>query len=134
MAVHFVRVVRYSETVDGTYGVMEYNGVPLGMTLEPNDRGNGANSRIPPGRYRCRRHNGPKYKNTWEIIEVPGRSAVLFHIGNIEDDSLGCVLLGSSLASVKGKLGVGSSGATFARFMELSEKAEELSLTITESF
>jgi len=132
--VDFLRIVRYSETEDGTYGIMEYNGVPFCMTLEPNDRGNGKNSCIPPGRYRCHRHHGTKYKNTWGITDVPGRTAILFHIGNIEDNSLGCILLGKSLGTVRNKLGVVTSSNTFTKFMNVSERASELNLTITECF
>ena len=132
--IDILRLVRFSETQDGTYGVLEYNGIPFCLTLEPNDRGNGKNSCIPEGRYTCRRHSGTKYKNTWGITNVPDRTAILFHIGNIEDDSLGCILLGSTLASVKGKLGVVYSSNTFSRFMHISERVSELSLTITGCF
>jgi len=132
--IDILRIVRYSETDNGVYGVMEYNGIPFCLTLEPNDRGNGKNSCIPAGRYTCKRHSGTKYKNTWGIQNVPNRTAILFHVGNIEDDSLGCILLGSTLASVKGKLGIVRSSNTFTRFMNVSERANELQLTITESF
>lgn len=129
-----LRLVRYSETRDGTFGVLEYNNEPFCLTLEPNDRGNGRNSCIPPGRYICEKHSGTKYKNTWCVTNVPGRTAILFHAGNIEDDSLGCILLGSSLGSLKGKLGVMSSSNTFNRFMNVSARAQTLNLTIEECF
>lgn len=132
--IDFLRIVRYSEIEDGMFGVMTYNGDPFSMCLEPNDRGNGRNSCIPPGVYRCKRHSGPKYKNTWEITGVPGRSAILFHIGNIEDNSLGCILLGKSLGSVRNKLAVVTSSNTFNKFMAVSERCSELHLTITECF
>ncbi len=130
----FIRIVRFSETKDGTFGVMEYNGVPFSYTLEPNDRGNGRNSCIPPGRYHCIRHHGTKFKNAWAITNVPNRSAILFHVGNIEDDSLGCILMGSTLASVKSKLGVIHSSNTFNKFMNISDRASQLNLTISECF
>lgn len=130
----YLRLVRYCETEDGTFGVLTYNSQPFCLTLEPNDRGNKHNSCIPAGTYLCRRHSGPKFKNTWEIINVPNRTAILFHIGNIEDDSLGCILLGKSLGSVKRKLGVVQSSNTFNRFMNISERCSELHLTINESF
>ena len=134
MTEDFLRIVRYSETEDGTYGVMEYNGIPFCLTLEPNDRGNGKNSCIPPGRYRCSRHSGPKYKNTWEITDVPNRTAILFHVGNIEDNSLGCILLGHALGTLKSKLSVTSSSNTFNKFMNISERMTVLNLTISECF
>lgn len=132
--IDYLRIVRYSETSDGTFGVMEYNSIPFCMTLEPNDRGNKINSCIPAGRYICKRHSGPRYKNTWEITGVPGRTAILFHIGNIEDNTLGCILLGKSLGTVRRKLGVVTSSNTFRKFMNVSERATELHLTISECF
>jgi len=132
--IDYLRINRYCEIKDGTFGVMTFNSDPFCMTLEPNDRGNGKNSCIPPGVYVCKRHSGTKYKNTWAITNVPNRTAILFHVGNIEDDSLGCILLGASLGSVKKKLGVLSSSNTFNKFMNLTQRCEELHLTITESF
>lgn len=132
--VDFLRIVRYSEIEDGMFGIMSYNGNPFSLTLEPNDRGNGRNSCIPPGVYICKRHSGPKYKNTWEITEVPGRTAILFHWGNVEDDSLGCILLGHALFTLYRKKAISSSGNTWKKFMHVSERASELHLTITECF
>ena len=132
--VDFLRIVRYCETEEGTYGVLVYNGEPFCLTLEPNDRDNKYNSCIPSGVYICKRHTGLKYKNTWEITKVPNRTAILFHVGNIEDDSLGCILLGKSLGSVKNKLGIVQSSNTFNKFMNVSARASELHLTIKESF
>lgn len=132
--IDLIRIVRYSETEDGTFGVMEYNGQPFCMTLEPNDRGNGRNSCIPAGRYQVHRHHGLKYKNTWAVMDVPNRSAVLFHIGNIENDTVGCILLGKSLGTVKRKMAVVTSSRTFEAFMKLSKQSEGLILTIVEAF
>lgn len=56
---------------------------------------------IPHGRYLCRRtvffkHNLP----TFEITGVPGRSRILFHAGNTEEDVEGCVLLGKDFGAI----------------------------------
>jgi Family of unknown function (DUF5675) len=35
---------------------------------------------------------------TWELTHVPGRSAVLMHVGNSTKDTEGCVLVGMGLS------------------------------------
>lgn len=52
-------------------------------------------SAIPAGTYVCRRGIFPKAGETFEITGVPGRSAILFHAGNTEENVAGCVLLGA---------------------------------------
>ena len=55
---------------------------------------------IVAGSYLCRRKVSPKFGETFEVTGVPGRSAILFHGGNTEEDTQGCVLLGSALGSL----------------------------------
>lgn len=129
-----IRINRFSKVPDGVFGVMTYNGDPFCLTLEPNKIKNGNQLHIPEGSYICSRHSGPKFKNTWEITDVPGRTAILFHSGNIEDDSLGCILLGSTFGSLRTKLAIMKSSNTFNRFMHISERADSLHLTITNCF
>jgi hypothetical protein len=60
---------------------------------------------IPQGIYNCKPYNSEKFPNTWEILNVPGRSSILFHVGNfacdvvmlgkeIKSDTQGCILVG----------------------------------------
>lgn len=56
---------------------------------------------IPAGEYKCRPHTGPKFKDVWEVLNVPGRSAILFHAGNSDTDTLGCILVGMGVMSGK---------------------------------
>lgn len=49
---------------------------------------------IPTGSYRCRRGVFPRMGETFEVTGVPGRTAILFHAGNTEADTEGCILLG----------------------------------------
>lgn len=57
---------------------------------------------IPAGTYRCTRtifyRTG---EQTFEITGVPGRSRILFHAGNTEEDVEGCVLLGEDFGSLQ---------------------------------
>ena len=56
---------------------------------------------IPQGLYNVRQHNTVKYPNTFEVLAVPGREAILIHAGNYADvnenhksDTQGCILIG----------------------------------------
>ncbi len=55
-------------------------------------------AKLPQGDYLCRRGfhqlaDGKSFE-TFEIAEVPGHTGILFHWGNYNKDSAGCVLLG----------------------------------------
>ena len=54
---------------------------------------------IPAGSYVTRRVTSPKFGETFEVTGVPGRANILFHHGNTEEDTEGCILLGSSFGA-----------------------------------
>ena len=56
---------------------------------------------IPPGTYRCRRGVFPRTGETFEIQGVQDRSTILFHAGNTEESSSGCVLLGERFGALE---------------------------------
>ena len=64
-------------------------------TLEPpwrdNERGR---SCIPVGEYKCSRYPSKRFGKTFIVMNVPGRDGILFHVGNWEKDTSGCILLG----------------------------------------
>lgn len=56
--------------------------------------------KVPAGQYTCVRgvhslSNGVPFE-TFEIMGVPGHTGILFHPGNTETDSSGCILLGTT--------------------------------------
>lgn len=84
-------------SIGPTYGVLFNQNTPLCVTLERPWQNDEANlSCIPAGTYQCISHNSQKHPNTWEITNVPGRSAILIHEANTISDLLGCVGAGSS--------------------------------------
>ena len=105
-----VIIIRLEESEAGVLGVMLVFGLIFCFTLEP-DAGDPEKFSIPAGPYHCRRFHGPKWRNTFEIM-VPGHTAVLFHAGNVEADTRGCILLGSQVGKLKGNRAVLNSGAT----------------------
>lgn len=96
----FVSLVRLKESEEGTFGVLYIRGGnhrPV-YTLELPWRNNKRNiSRIPAGEYRCVPHGwqgNTKFKRTWRLEAVPGRTAILIHAGNTIEDTDGCILVG----------------------------------------
>jgi hypothetical protein len=116
-----------------TYGVLiREDGVPFALTLERPWRDNQRNvSCIHTGRYIAKRHVSPKFGETFWVQDVPGRSEILFHKGNIADDSHGCILVGEQFDPVKGEDGIVASKQGFDEFMRLTAGLEEIVVTIT---
>lgn len=127
-----VTIQRTHLRVDGTFGVLDINGLPICVTLErvwaDNKKGE---SCIPAGCYVARRVLSPKFGNTFEITGVNGRDAILFHWGNIDLDSHGCVLLGESFHIWNaGQCSIASSKVAFAEFMQRLGKTKEFDVEI----
>lgn len=91
----------------------------------------GFRAKITPGMYQCRRgkhrlHPDSDEFETFEITGVVGHSGLLFHRGNWEDDSKGCVLVGENRIDSM----VTHSGESFAKFMALQEGCNEFTLRV----
>lgn len=129
---HTVKIVRLEQGVDGALGALLLYGHYFCSTLEPDDN-DPKRFQIPAGVYECKRFHGAKWKDTFEII-VPGHSALLFHSGNVESDSLGCILLGQYPDRLRGKRAILNSGATFQYFMNELEGIKTFTLEIVECY
>jgi hypothetical protein len=87
-------------------------------------------SRIPAGIYTCVPYSGTKYKDVYLVKDVPGRTAILFHWGNTERDTEGCILVGLSSGEFSGEPAVLSSKKAFKYFKSLiGEKYFRLVIT-----
>lgn len=119
-----VKIIRLEQTPDGALGSLLIDGRLFCSTLEP-DAGDPVKHQIPAGTYQCKRFHGAKWPDTYEVL-VPGHTAVLFHAGNVEDNSQMCVLLGQYPGKLRGKRAVLNSGITFQAFLtELRAKYPE---------
>jgi hypothetical protein len=96
-------LVREQGTDQGTYGVLTLPDGWQCQTIELPWRDNWRGlSRIPAGTYKAMAHVSPKFGMTYWVREVKGRSAILFHAGNLagdrkkgfKTDSDGCILVG----------------------------------------
>lgn len=83
-----------------------------------------------PKRYKCVRHKSPKFGETFKFIDVPNRDDALWHGGNIDEETLGCVLVGHGFdrVEVKGHAaedGIVQSSKEFKEFMALQAGVNE---------
>jgi hypothetical protein len=117
--VTIVEIIRLEENdTDGTFGMLRVNKSVFCATLEPPDRLNAVGlSCIPAQQYLCDRYSSARFPSTFIVRNVPGRSAILFHAGNTVKDTQGCILLGETIAKLRGDRGIKNSGATFSAFM-----------------
>ena len=121
---------RIAHTRDGTFGVL-LDSNPFALTCEREWLDNKSDvSCIPTGEYICRRVNSLRFGNTFEVMFVKGRTNILFHSGNTEDDSKGCILVGEEFGEVNGKTAVLSSKKGFAEFLERLKDVDEFILII----
>jgi len=95
---------------------------------------------IPPGKYDLKPHNGPRFKNTWAIVgngithqpeKGSIRSAILFHAGNLDDATKGCVLVGLSIGRLQGEHAILQSQAAMTALRNVLGTSPA-NLTITE--
>jgi hypothetical protein len=133
-----LELVRVSVAPEGAFGVLLQDGVPLGpVTIERSYPVAASMPRslqfvkIPPGRYRCKRTRFLRGGyDTFEITGVVGHDRLLFHAGNSENDSEGCVLVGQRFGRVGPNPGVLSSRMGFAEFMQFMGRREVFELLV----
>jgi len=119
----------------GTFGVLKINKRPFCVTLEPPDKENQRSvSSIPAQQYLCRRYHSDRYPDTFEVTNIPGRSKVLFHAGNVAEHTQGCIILGQYFGKLREDRAVLNSGRTFNEFMTFMGAAAVLHLTIREVY
>jgi len=130
-----VELVRLEESEQGTIGILKINKVVFCFTLEPPDRQNVRNiSSIPTQQYICKPYLSERHGQTFEVMNVPGRSWILFHSGNTVHHTDGCILVGSHQDKLKGDRAVLNSGATFKRFAEAVGVSNDFHLTVSECY
>lgn len=93
-------------------------------------------AKIPPGEYLCLRgmhwiHKGAPFE-TFEISGVPMHHGLLFHAGNFNRDSAGCVLIGRSVATIdEGEEIITGSRDRFSDFMARLDGVNRFDLDVS---
>lgn len=126
-----LELIRISGIEDGTFGVLLDEKIPFCLSIErPWLNNKVGESCIPAGEYLCRRVQSPKFGNTFEICDVSGRTAILFHKGNVKDDTHGCVIIGEQYESLEGKIAVLASGPAMTEFLKRTSGINEFLLSV----
>jgi len=129
-----MKLVRRERTAQGIFGeLFEDDGTKIADTLEhayQNYAGNWM-PKIPRGAYLCKKgehrlHNMTEDFTTFEITGVVGHIDVLFHWGNFNNDSEGCVLLGTGRTEHM----ILDSRETFKKFMDALTDTDEFTLQV----
>lgn len=133
-------LIRTQKRDDGVFGELyDAQMNQIAVTLEhAYDSGHGDGSyasKLPAGQYQCirgehRLHSSPIPFATFEITGVPGHSQILFHVGNYNKDSDGCVLLGKYTQEANGTQMIGLSRSTFYKFMTLQSGVDKFTLIV----
>ena len=122
---------RIAQSEKGTFGVLIEDDEPFALTLEPPWKDNETFiSCIPEGRYSCVETLSPAFGETFEITNVPERSKILFHKGNVGKNTKGCVLVGEQFQKVYGEPGIAASYEGFKEFSKRFRGSEEFELEI----
>lgn len=117
-----MKLIRFKRTSTETIGALIGNGRCF-YILEPSWNGNRRNvSCIPAGRYNVKhmaRSASGKYRNCYHVQNVPGRSAILIHCGNVHNNTRGCLLPGKRIGVLSGKNAVLNSRSALSEMVQL---------------
>lgn len=116
---------RFASTPFGVFGRLSVGDFEC-YTIEREWKNNAPRiSCIPNGIYPLRRKmfNRGGYE-TFEVESVPDRSQIKIHIGNLQQDLLGCIAPGFSLGCLGKGWSVGNSRKAFQRWMEEMQGVE----------
>lgn len=127
----FFKIIRIAFLADCVLGVILDDMIPFALTLERPWKNNQRNiSCIPAGSYVCKRIQSPKFGSTFEVQKVEGRSEILFHKGNINDDTHGCILIGEMYEPFGSDTGIAASGKGFKEFLSRTADIDFFTLKI----
>ena len=122
------RTYNNNETLGSLFVVDGEREVFKCKTIELPDNGNQRNtSCIPEGGYIVQKHISPSKGLCFHVLDVPGRSNILIHIGNYvsssggRTDSLGCILPGRYFTDINddGNIDVAESTVTMQKLLSV---------------
>lgn len=111
-----IKTTIIAETAEETVSSLQIDGENFGVILEDQYREKKVmeDTRIPRGVYKLklRAYGGhhQRYKHKYgfhvgmiQVMDVPGFSDILFHIGNTDQHTAGCLLTGTTFMETRGK-------------------------------
>lgn len=132
-------LTRTTRSKDGIFGELEDEGNKIATTLEHAYPSGGVYlPKIPEGKFVCVRgdHQLKGMKKLFETfcIQVPNHTNLLFHAGNWNEDSAGCVILGQNIIPSYKGLMITSSEMTFINFMKYCINKDTFELIVKNSY
>ena len=116
----------------GMIKILDHKHDPI-FTLENPLRETLRDCRIFAGDYVCSPYSGTKFKDVYIVNGVPERTTILFHWGNFEEDTEGCILVGlSALMHLDGRPMVANSKLAMAEFRRVMGDEEFLLKVVDE--
>lgn len=127
-----LKLTRISHTEQGTFGMLQ-GGSLFMYTLEDPWLDNAPNeSCIPLGAYNVTRHESQRHPDSWLVLDVPERFAIMIHPGNTTKDTQGCILPGGSLGIVEDRWAVMDSVDAMASLNDYCKDVNDFMLYIVE--
>lgn len=141
---------RAASTQDSTIGVMYIDNIPYCFVIEDEKRDVKVKgeTRIPTGRYKLVIQNNltgmtvkyrekyPWFKNHIQLQNVPNFEDIYIHVGNTEEDTAGCQVIGKTAHIAGGEFVNSESTTCFMEFYHeiypRLEKGETIYYTITD--
>lgn len=128
-------LIRKDSNQDGIFSELrDSSGNLIANTLEHSypDNNGGWEAKIPKGTYVCvlgqhRLHGMTQDFTTYEITGVAGHINLLFHWGNYDKDSEGCILVGEKRFQDM----ITNSRITFSKFLDLQQNVNQFTLTVS---
>jgi len=144
-----LRLERLTSDGDSTLGILSQDGRFVCFTLEDEFRTQkvAGETRIPAGTYdvELRDEGGltQKYASRYPGIhrgmlwlrDVDGFEYIYIHVGNRDEDTEGCILVGDTAVATRGDMMVGSSRTAYTRLYPTwanAAEAEHLQITIVD--
>ena len=130
---NFLEIKTVAIRDDGCFSTLLWNGRPFAVSVErtfDNGRPILYNGLFTAKRGMHQLSHGAPFE-TFEILGVTGHTGILFHKGNWETDSEGCVLVGESYAVLSGRTAVADSKGGFSELMELTQGLDEFTVRVS---
>lgn len=114
---------------DGCFSVLLWDGQPFAISVERTFEK--LRTVIMQGAYKCTRSTYIKGGYETFEIQVEGHTRVLFHKGNVEEESEGCVLVAESFGAVGKQTAVLDARTGFGGLMEKAAGLKEFAMLVT---
>jgi len=124
-------IIKRVHTPWGTLGKVTIGASKLWSIEKPWNNNKPFESCIPNGSYNCERYSSEKYPDTFQVLEVPNRTHILFHAGNNSGDVQGCIALGKARSIYNNKIMVMDSQKAMRHFMDCMEGEDSFQLILT---